>query len=710
MTEVFQEPSQVPAPAQHADTARLRRRALRRVLKFAASVLGAVIVAALGWVLVRMSFRLGEVEPPYVSPAEYVVASFATRLARLSYDLPFTFRPPIETPGVCIIYLDENSARELGQNPNSWDRALHTRLIRRLTREGARAVIFDIVFADPMPAADGEFAQAMRENGSTFISGALHVTRDSGGGQRGITEVAQPPTPALRAAAAGWGLAAFRPVDEDYGVRRIYTGTETVPTAIWRAAVRLGAPLEDTPEARAEPRWMNYYGPPRSFPSVSYERALAEGQVSAGFFKDQIVILGSRSTLSELTFAKDEFRNPYTLFGAEFSDGVEVHLTTLLNLIRGDFLRRIKPDIELRFALIIGILLGAVLPLLRPHVAAVAAFLVIFLVVVAARWGMEERRIWFAWCIPALVQTPLALAWGVGTRYLIEERRRKALRDAFGHYLSPQVADRIADAEFDLSPGGTVVEASLLMTDLEGFTPLAERLHDPELVSRVLTRYFSLTNAHILENDGTIINFVGDAVFAVWGAPLPDPDHARKATLAAWRLHQASHIEVEGRPLRTRVGLHTGRVLAGNIGSAERFDYSVIGDAVNFASRLEGLNKYLGTDILLSDAMLAKLGGEFLTRTLGEFRVAGKSESHVIHELLGPAETIPRPAWLDTFARGLDAFRRGSLHEAHTAMRETIALRGGKDGPSEFYRTEIATLRAKGVPPGWNGVVELTAK
>src|SRR6185503_16907292 len=114
-------------------------------------------------------------------------------------------------------------------------------------------------------------------------------------------------------------------------------------------------------------------------------------------------------------------------------------------------------------------------------------------------------------------QAPLALAVAVGARYFLEERRRRALRWAFGHYLSEKVVDQIADADFDLSPGGVIVEASVMMTDLEGFTSLSEQLDDPERLSKILIQYFSETTRHILGTDGTIINFVGDAVTAVWG-------------------------------------------------------------------------------------------------------------------------------------------------------------------------------------------------
>ncbi|MEI6871141.1 MAG: adenylate/guanylate cyclase domain-containing protein, partial [Verrucomicrobiota bacterium] len=262
----------------------------------------------------------------------------------------------------------------------------------------------------------------------------------------------------------------------------------------------------------------------------------------------------------------------------------------------------------------------------------------------------------------------------------------------------------------DLSPGGTVVEASLLMTDLEGFALLAERLADPDRLSQILIEYFSLTTKHILEKDGAIINMVGDAVFGAWGTLAPDPKHPHKAALAALKLHEASRMAVDGRPLRTRVGLHTGLVLAGNIGSAERFDYCVVGDAVNFTSRLEGLNKHLGTNILISDAFHGAIGEEFWTRCMGKFRVAGRQESVVIHELLGTAQKADSAAWLETFKKGLAAFQKGDLEQAELRMHETVTARGGNDGPAKFYLGEIAALREGGLPPDWTGIVSFSGK
>ena len=673
-----------------------------------ASVAGAALSAGVGCWLERASLLTGEVEKS-LRARDWLHTSLAESLARLSYDLPFVLRGPLALPPACIVYLDERSAAKLGQKPEQWDRALHARLVRRLQRAGARAVFFDIVFADAMPEADADFAAAIAEHGRVFLGAAFEPDF----GANVIQERTVPPTTALRRSAAGWGLIDFRPVDADYGVRRNYTGMETIPSAAWRAAIALGASLPDTPEARAVPRWLNYYGPPNSFPNIGYDRALSETELPPDFFRDRIVAIGGRSTLDSLRLGKDDFRTPYGLFGAAFSEvtkGVELHVTALMNLLRGEWLSRLDPPRELLLVLVAGALLGGGLPWLRPPAAALAALLAIAAIAVLAQWTFVQHRLWWAWCIPALVQTPLALGWAVGARYFVAERRRHALRTAFAHYLSPQMADRIADSDVELAPGGQVVEATVMFTDLENFTALCEQWDNPARVSQVLVTYFTQTTDHILENDGTIIKYMGDAVQAVWGAPMADADHARKAALAAWRLHVASRTECEGHSLRTRIGLNTGPVLAGNLGSAQRFDFAVIGDSVNFASRLEGLNKYLGTDILISDSVQQRLGGAFVTRCLGEFRVVGKKEARTIHELLGPAPAAAPMPWIESFTRALAAYKKGALDEATGGMHETIALRGGTDRPAQFYLERIAEAQKAPLPPDWSGVVELSAK
>jgi adenylate cyclase len=635
--------------------------------------------------------------------------SFADPLVRLSYDLPFLWRTTLDTHDIALVYLDEYSAKQLNQPLDDvWNRALHVRLLDRLTQEKARLVFYDIVFDAPAPdpAEDAAFAESIRSNGKVVLGAALDIVERLGSVSE---ERVLAPTKLLRKAASGYGIVAFRPVDPDYAVRQMYLrGTSVVPTATWSAAQALGAKITHESRETIGPLWINYYGPRDTFSSVNIAQALDPDGIPPGYFKDRIVLVGPRSAVGYLGLGKDEFATPYSRWNGQFSPGLEVHATILLNLLRNQWLTRMAPNQEAALIVFIGVLAGS-LAFLRPLTAALLAAIVSVGIACGASWLVWNQRTWFAWLIPAAVQMPLGLAWAVGSQYLLESRRRKELRRAFGFYLSPQMADKIANSDFDLRPGGRIVDATVIFTDLENFTTLSEDL-DPTEVSAILIAYFEQTTRCILEKRGTIIKYIGDAVMAAWGAPISEPAHAVSAVEAACDLRALTQIEVRGRKLRTRIGINSGKVLAGNLGSSFRFDYTMIGDTTNFASRLESLNKYLGTQILISEAVREQLNGKFSTRRLGEFRVAGKAHSVIIHELLGRADahSEQRP-WIETFEAGLDAFRAGKFSDAADLMNRTCQLRGGFDGPAEFYLRRIAKLRSEDVK-NWNGIIELSEK
>jgi adenylate cyclase len=216
----------------------------------------------------------------------------------------------------------------------------------------------------------------------------------------------------------------------------------------------------------------------------------------------------------------------------------------------------------------------------------------------------------------------------------------------------------------------------------------------------------------VLDNDGTIIKYIGDSVMAAWGAPILEKDHAYKAALAAWQMEEASKIVVLGRALHTRLGICTGEVLAGNLGSPYRFDYTMIGDTTNLASRLEGLNKVVNTSILISDSTHKRLGDRFITRLIGHFALAGKAHGVPIYELICPASESAAAAhkWVGIFAEAIEAIKTGAFEHAKVLFRKTLWERGGEDGPSEFYIKLIAQLEKENALQEWTGVVKLTEK
>ncbi|MFL6529535.1 MAG: CHASE2 domain-containing protein [Chthoniobacterales bacterium] len=634
---------------------------------------------------------------------------FAAALARLSYDLPFLWRAPRSTEPVTLVYLDEDSARKLNQPLGAaWNRTLHAQLIDRLTAENARLAMFDVVFDAPSqdPATDDALAEALQRNGRIILGAAVENVQPLGSVAQ---ERVLPPTRLLRKAAAGWGLLAFRPVDPDNGVRRIYLGSEEIPAATWKAAEILRGEAALPPRENSSRRWINYYGPPNEFSSVSFAQAIQPEGLPAGYFKDRIVLVGGRASVGYLGLRRDEFATPYTRVRGQVSTGLEVHANVLLNLARGEWLTRVPREYETALVVVFGLLLGG-FALLRPLPVTALAAALAFAITVVATWMFVARGVWFAWLVPVAVQLPIAHVWSVGSQYYRESRRRKELRRAFGFYLSSDMADKIAESDFDLTPGGKVVEATIMFTDLEKFTTLSEDL-DPFEVSQTLIAYFERTTRCILDRKGTVIKYVGDAVHAGWGAPIEQANHAMLAAEAACDLRCLTDMEMRGHRLRTRIGVNTGKVLAGNLGSSYRFDYAVIGDTTNFASRLEGLNKHLGTQVLIAESTREQLHDRFVVRPLGEFRVSGKARSIKIHELICRCDNENgERRWIEIFEEGLQQFRAGDLRGARKLMLATEEVRGAADGPAQFYVKIIESLEANWLPNEWSGIVEMQEK
>jgi len=632
-------------------------------------------------------------------------------IQRLSYDLPFAWRRTLTTPEVAIVYLDQASAQALGQPVSAaWDRSLYARFLNRLTRDGAKAVFYDIWFSGPSknPAADQDFAEAIAQNGHVILGANFDDSVDQGVYRR----TTFPPTTLLLNSAAGWGVLTW-PIDPDNAVRQLYVGDGQIETASWVTARLLGAPVTRDPRERLKQRWLNYYGPPGSLASVSFYQALQEDGVAPGFFKDKVVFIGGRFVVGVLNKAQDSYANPYSRWGRLFMPGVDIHATEVLNLMRGDWLGRLPSWLEFSILLGCGLTVAVISTYLPPARTMLAGLAMAFAVTCAAFWLVWYQHIWFDWLVPVAIQIPLGIIWCAGSQYFEEARKRAALRDAFSRYLSPHMADRIANSDFDLKPGGKLVDATVVFTDCKGFTAMSEELNDPVKISETLIAYFTQTSRCVLENDGTIIKYIGDSVMAAWGAPIEEEDHPYKAALAAWQMREASKIVVLGRALTTRVGVASGPVLAGNLGSPYRFDYTLIGDTTNFASRLEGLNKFVNTSILIADATQKRLQDRFVTRLVGHFALVGKSHGLPIHELVCPMSdpsATGHRGWVGIFAEAIEAVKTGAFEQSKVLFRKTVWERGGEDGPSEFYLKKIAQLEKENALQEWTGVVKLTEK
>jgi adenylate cyclase len=634
----------------------------------------------------------------------------AESLERGGLDFLFQIRGPLPPPErVRVVALDDDSYPELGLNPAlAWPRALHATLIRILAREGAAAVAFDVLFEEAGDEAqDEELRLALSEARNVVLASTVDQVDDPRFRRMRLID---PYAPFAQAAAA-LGNANFS-TDRDGIIRTAslsYGGHETMSMAAVRVATA-GRGVEDT-----GPRFIDYYGPPRTIPTVSYYQALDPGQyLPAGYFKDKVVFVGLSQATATGISAKDAFLTPFRGAAGDLTFGVEVHATLAANLLEGRRIRLLPRAAEAAMLLLLPLAAAAVFLALRPLWGVLVFAAVELLPLLLAGAAFTRSSLWLPVVIPCAIQLPLTYVLCLGWYYLTTVRERERIKRAFSLYLSPEMTRRIAASPDSLDLGGEEIVATALFTDLKGFTTIAESLSAHQTVA-LLNDYFSKATRHIFEAEGTLIKYIGDAVFALWGAPLPMDDHATRACRAALELardrRMADAAGVEGGHLVTRIGVHTGPMVVGNLGSAQRFDYTAIGDAVNLASRLESLNKAWGTVALVSGETRSQTDGGFLMRPLGRVRVVGRSEPVELFELLGrQGEDSPLPqAALQRFQSALEDFTQGRREQAAEGFRQARDLLGGRDGPSELYLSLLRRLEEE--PPAvWDGVVSFESK
>ncbi len=297
--------------------------------------------------------------------------------------------------------------------------------------------------------------------------------------------------------------------------------------------------------------------------------------------------------------------------------------------------------------------------------------------------------------------------------YLSEQRERKRIKGTFRQYVAPLVVDEMLKKPGELKLGGEEKVLTVLFSDLEGFTSHSERYTPREMVD-MLAEYYNCVTEEVFRHQGTLKEYVGDELMAIFGAPLEHVDHAERACEAALamrerRLSLAAEWGPSGRPmLHARTGINSGPMLVGNLGSRYRFAYGVLGDQVNLASRLEGLNKVYGTDILVGENTARVVASRFLLREIDMVRVKGRKQAVTIYELMGKAETSVSPELekaLAAYAAGLQAYRQRAWREALELFNEAVAVRPS-DGASRTMIGRCETYLRTPCPDDWDGVFD----
>jgi adenylate cyclase len=559
-------------------------------------------------------------------------------LEEKTLDMRFAVRGKIAPgPETVIAAIDEQSIKKLGRFP--WPRSVWGRVVDRLTEEGAKVIVFDVFFSETENVeSDDLFQQSIRRSGRVVLpmvfdlvetdkgsgftdrnldfltSSAYAVIKNSDQPFSAITAKMVLPTLARfsvfatslahinmlpdRDGTLRWEMLAIRYHNEFYApiglqAARLYLGLKPEELSLdYAGNVRLGASTIPTDEYGR--MLINYRGPNRTFPVYAVSDILDQ-TVPAGTFKDKIVLIGAT--------AIGIFDLRVTPFSTNMA-GIEKHASVVDNILRKDFLQRSETAV-LALIFVFAILFGIALPRLGAGSGA-ALFLALFVGYLGFVYFLfAAKGIWFNLVYPAS-----ALLFGYTSqtayRFFTEERRARDIRRMFSSYVSKRIVDELIRDPSKAKLGGDRKEITVLFSDIRGFTSFSEK-HQPEEVVSLLNEYLGAMTHIVFEHEGTLDKFIGDAIMALWGAPIPhadDPDRAVQAAIAMQRAITQLNAQwkAEGRPnIGVGIGINYGDTFAGNIGSHLRLEYTVIGDAVNVASRLCSNAK--AGEVLISDPL-----------------------------------------------------------------------------------------------------------
>ena len=690
-----------------------------------------------------------------VSAALIVVYGFSLlepfELKTLDWRFRILSSPEEVSRDIAIVVVDQNSLdyyEELESVPWPWPRGLYQAVVDFANRGGARALIFDILFTERSGYGyedDDYFAEVVKDAGNVYmpifmtsrerpkesaegavLERALVVEDESRIEWESYTSLVLPLEEFTRSA-KGLGNVMMAP-DADGVYRRVpllakYEG-KFLPSLPLAAVVDLlGAErvsvdeenrmhLVDVsiPLEKDGTMLVKYYGGAGTYEYYSIASIIQsfarieEGLppiVDPGEFRNRIVLVG-------LT-APGLFDLKPTPFSSVYP-GVEVHATVIDNILRHDFLTRIRAGALFLFVFTVTIFCGAAvshfitLKISIPIVLAcvVVPFLVAF---IAFTHGV--------WVDLVALEAGILLTFGFASvvSYSTEGRQRRFIKNAFKYYLSPPVIDELLRSPERLKLGGERKELTVFFSDVAGFTSLSEKLA-PEELSLMLSRYLTRMTDIILAHQGTLDKYEGDAIMAFWGAPLAQPDHARRACLAALECQAALRsLKDEFRecgwpPLDARIGINSGDMVVGNMGSRERFDYTVLGDEVNLGSRLEGANKEYGTHIMISERTYHLVKDGLETRELDMLRVKGKQTPVRVYEVLAKRGELTEETTraMQLFAEGLSLYRERRWREAIEVFKKLP-----QDPASAVFLRRCAEL-LQSPPQEWDGVYVMRTK
>ncbi|MCP5102790.1 MAG: adenylate/guanylate cyclase domain-containing protein [bacterium] len=641
----------------------------------------------------------------------------------------------VDTP-IILIKIDQESVDFYNDNFGltwPWPRSLYAKAIDYLHGGGAKAVGIDIIFSEPsfIGAEEDEiFAASVKKAGNVFFP--LHF-KNSTGGQKAIGHLAVPfpagettnfklpaktnvqaPIKELLNACRGAGYVDQAP-DKDAIYRRLthfvnYKG-KIYPSLPLVVALFLNEkPVEHyIPDSSDGAVLVKYYHED-SFRTFSIADLIQSGlQVAEGkkpilppeMFKDKIVFIGATAPgLLDLRPTPVDPRTP----------GFVINATALVNFLKDDYPGPVPPWIQWLLVLAVIFTLNFLLLRVDSYLKQIFISILTSAVLISFNLYLFKQDIVMNF-LPQFIAVTFVSAYVVYYRYQTVGKEKKFLKHAFRNYLSESLLNDIVKDPKKLRLGGEKKCITIFFSDLAGFTTMSEAL-EPEEVVNILNLYLERMTQFVLKNNGFLNKFEGDAIMAFWGAPVSIPEHASPAVKTALDCQKELELLNEefiqkGLPaLGMRIGVNTGDVIVGNIGSIKRFEYTVIGDAVNLASRLEGINKQYGTGVICGSLTRELADNDFLFRRLDMIRVKGKLKPTEIFEVVCEKETASDELvqTITRFEDALGIYFKGDFKEA---LQQFESIPG--DGPSQIFAKRCKHL-LESPPADWDGIISYKEK
>jgi adenylate cyclase len=451
-------------------------------------------------------------------------------------------------------------------------------------------------------------------------------------------------------------------------------------------------------------RFLNFYGPARSVRTLAYDEALT-GSGDAGLAGTLVLVGLSEPRQPE---QQDDFISVFSQSTGVNLSGVELGATAVANLLEQRALSPLSLPLQGGLIVALGLAFGFLVGRATVGRAAAIAALAGVLYFGVAYWQFTSSYLWLPLVVPLLMQLPASFGTAVWWSYRDVAAQRERVRTALGYYVPRSLVSSLT--EETLTPGADrqLLHGTCLVTDAENYTSVAERLQPAELAALINDYYQAIFRA-VKAHGGEISDTAGDSMVAVWASGKPDASarlRAAQASLAILDAVEEFNRAHPGSPLPTRVGLETGEMLLGNIGGEQRYEYRAVGDIVNTASRIQGLNQVLGTRVLLSATTLS--GVDLPAREVGTFLLRGKRlPVDVLEPAAGGGCRLDVQS-IAEFAAALAAFRRGDWEAAQLGFA-ALAARYPGDGPSRYYDA-LSRSMTQDPPANWTGAVRITVK